>query len=153
MLKEKLQEAVKSAMKAGDALTLSTLRMAQSSIHNRAIEERAKKGSAADIELSDEEIVIVLRKEVKRRKDAALEFEKGGRPELAERELKEAVILEAYLPAEADDAAIEAAVRSAISETGSDPKQFGKIMGLAMKKLSGNASGDRVSAVVQKLLG
>ena len=144
-------------MKSGDAFRLSVLRMAQASIHNKSLEKRAqavKAGSAPEEqELSDDEAVVVLRSEVKRRKDAALEFGKGNRAELAEKEMKEAGILQEYLPAEADDSAIEAAVAKSVEEAGKDPKMFGKVMGLAMKSLGSSASGDRVSAAVKKALG
>lgn len=151
-LKEQLQIDIKEAMRASDAFKLSTLRMAQAAMQSRALEERAKSGEAKDVELTDEQVSQVLKKEVKKRKDAAAEYEKGRRPELAEKELKEAAILEAYLPTEADDSAVEAAARAAIDEIGRDSKQFGKIMGLAMKKLAGTASGGRVSAAIKKLL-
>lgn len=149
MIEERLKEDLKLAMKAGDALVLSTLRMASAALHNKAIEKRAKSG---DEHLTDEEALSVLRTEVKRRRDASLEFGTYGRPELAKKEAKEAELLLGYLPAEADDVTVDMAVRAAIEEVGSDPKQFGKIMGLVMRKLQGTASGDRVQSVVKKLL-
>ena len=128
--------------------------MAQAALHNKALEKRAASvkagGTPEDAVLNDKETLTVIRAEVKRRKDAAVEYEKGNRRELAEKELKEVEILKQYLPAEADDIVIEAAVREAVSEVGQDPKQFGRIMGLAMKKLEGGAPGDRVSAAVKK---
>ena len=152
-LKEKLQNDIKKAMKAGDAFRLSALRMAQSAVQNQALAARAKSGEAKEVELSDDEIIQVLKREVKKRKDAAGEYEKGGRNELAEKEMREASILETYLPKEADDVVVEEAVRTAIAEVGKDPKEFGKIMGAAMKKLGGAASGERVSQAVKKQLG
>ncbi len=157
MIGEKIQNDLKAAMKSGDALRLSTLRMAQSAIHNKALEKRAalvKAGGAAEeTVLTDDEIISVLKTEVKRRKEASAEFKKGNRKELAEKEQKEAIILGAYLPAEADDAVLEEAAKAAVAEIGTDPKQFGRVMGLAMKKLAGKASGERVSEVVRRLLG
>lgn len=157
MLTEKIQTDMKAAMKAGDAFRLSALRMAQSALHNKALDKRATLvkagGSAEDAILSDDEEILVLRSELKRRKDAAGEFDKGHRPELAEKERGEALILEEYLPAEASDEVVSNTVRSAIAEIGSDPKQFGKVMSLAMKTFGGEASGDRVSAEVKKQLG
>ena len=157
MVGEKIQADLKAAMKSGDALLVSTLRMAQSALHNKALEKRAilvkAGGAAADATLTDEEIFSVLKTEVKRRKEAAAEFNKGGRQEMAEKELKEAEMLGTYLPAEADDAAVEEAVKAAIAEVGADPRQFGRVMGLAMKKLGGTASGERVSEVARRLLG
>lgn len=156
MIGEEIQDDVKVAMKSGDSLRVSTLRMAQSAIHNKALEKRAAlvKAGGAEQEavLTDEEVISVLKTEVKRRKEAAAEFEKGDRREMAEKETKEAAILETYLPAEADDAAVAEAVRAAITEAGSHPKQFGRVMGLAMKKLGGTASGERVAEIVRKSL-
>lgn len=157
MLRDAIQSDLKQALKSGDAFAVSVLRMAQSAMQNKALEKRArlvKEGGAAEAAiLTDEEVVLVLRSEVKRRKDAASEYEKGNRPELAHKELEEAVLLGAYLPKEADDAVIEETARLVIEEVGSDPKRFGRIMGLAMGKLAGLASGERVSAVVRKMLG
>lgn len=154
MLQEKLQNDLKESLKSGDAFRLSTLRMAQAALHNKALEKRAASvkagGTPEDAVLNDEEALVVIRNEAKRRKDAAAEYEKGNRRDLAEKELKELEILKQYLPAEVDDAAIEVAVSEAVSEIGQDPKQFGRIMGLAMKKLGSGASGDRVSAAVKK---
>ncbi len=143
-------------MRSGDAFRLSTLRMAQAALHNKALEKRASLvkagGAPGDAVLNDEEALAVIRGEAKHRKDAAVEYEKGSRRDLAEKELKELEILKQYLPAEAGDAAIAAAVRETVAEVGKDPKQFGRIMGLAMKKLGSAASGDRVSAAVKKAI-
>lgn len=156
MLIETLQTELKEALKAGDAFRVSTLRMVQSSLQMKAKDKRAAQvksgGAAEDVPLNDDEAIAVLRTEVKKRLDAAGEFEKGGRGELAAKEMKEVQIIKAYLPAEADDATVEAAVAGAIEEIGKDQKMFGKIMGLAMKKLGATASGDRVSAAVKKML-
>ena len=131
--------------------------MAQAALHNKALGKRAASvkagGTPGDAVLNDEEVLAVMRTEVKRRKDAATEYEKGNRRDLADKELKELDILKQYLPAEVDDAVVESAVSGAVSEVGKDPKQFGRIMGLAMKKLGGTASGDRVSAAVKKAIG
>jgi len=155
-LTAKIQEDTKSAMRAKDALRLSTLRLLQASMKNRALEKRAKMVSAGnapmDAELTDEEIVAVMRSELKKRKDAATEYEKGGRPESAAKEMAEAEILQSYLPAEASDAVIETAVAKAIATIGKDQKQFGKIVGMAMKELAGYASGERVSKAVKLAL-
>lgn len=156
MLIETLQNDLKEALKAGDAFRVSTLRMVQSSLQMKAKDKRAVQvksgGAAEDVALNDDEIIAVFRTEVKKRMDAAGEYEKGGRGELAAKEMKEVQIIKGYLPAEANDAAVEVAVESAIEEVGKDQKLFGKIMGLAMKKLGNTASGDRVSAAVKKLL-
>lgn len=156
MLIETLQNDLKEALKAGDAFRVSTLRMVQSSLQMKAKDKRAAQvksgGAAEDVALSDDEVIAIFRTEVKKRTDAAGEYEKGGRGELAAKEMKEVQIIKGYLPAEASDAAVEAAARSAIEEVGKDQKMFGKIMGVAMKKLGNTASGDRVSAAVKKAL-
>jgi len=99
-LLEKLKQDLKEAMRAGDAKRLSTLRMLFTAIKNKEIEERKK-----DIGLGEEEVVAVLQKEAKKRKDAIEEYTKAGRPELAEGETEELRILEEYLPAELPDEA------------------------------------------------
>jgi len=147
-LREKLEEDLKTAMKAGDALRVSTLRMAQSAIHNKEIQLLKK-----DTGLSDEETVEVLKSEVKKRKDAVLEFGKAGRTDLAEKEKKEAEILSAYLPAEMSDEDLERILKYGIREVAaSGEKDFGKVMKASMPVLKGKASGDRISAMLKKLL-
>ncbi|MBI4134996.1 MAG: GatB/YqeY domain-containing protein [Candidatus Sungbacteria bacterium] len=156
MLLFELQNDLKAALKRGDSLSVSVLRMLQSALHNKSLEKRAKLAKAGgipgDATLTDEEVVGTIRSEAKRRREAAGEFDKGSRPELARKELDEAKILEAYLPAEPDDATIEDAVREVMAEVGNDPKQFGKVMGAVMKRLPG-VSGERMSRVVKNLLG
>lgn len=143
-------------MREKDDLRLSTLRLLSAALHNKALEKRArlvKSGGAADnATLTEEEAMAVVQGEAKRRKDAAGEYEKGARPELAAKEILELAILETYLPPEASDEAIETAVAEVITETGKDQKQFGKIMGLVTKKLAGRASGDRIAEVVKKII-
>ena len=147
-LREKLEEDLKTAMKAGDALRVSTLRMAQSAIHNKEIQLLKK-----DTGLSDEETVEVLKSEVKKRKDAVLEFGKAGRTDLAEKEKKEAEILSAYLPAEMSDEDLERILKYGIREVAaSGEKDFGKVMKASMPVVKGKASGDRISAMLKKLL-
>ncbi len=94
-----------------------------------------------------------LRRERKRRLEAAEQFRDGGRPELAEREEAEARIIEGYLPAELDDAELDAIVQAAIAETGaSDPKDMGQVMKAVMAKAGGRADGKRASARVREAL-
>ncbi|MBI3627727.1 MAG: GatB/YqeY domain-containing protein [Candidatus Sungbacteria bacterium] len=157
MLEEKISLDIKAALKARNAFLLSTLRLAQSVLKNKALKKRAAQvkagGPAEDAALSDEEVVTALRTEVKKRKESAEAYEKGARPELAQKELEEAELLRAYLPKEADDAEVEQYVREVIHEIGADQKQFGKVMGLVMKKLAGRASGDHVQKAVKSALG
>lgn len=129
-----------TAMKAGEKQRVGALRLVLSEL-----QKAAKDGS-------DDELAV-LRRERKRRLDAATQFRDGGRPELAEQEESEARIIEAYLPAELDDAELDAIVASAIAETGaSAPKDMGQVMKLVMAKSAGRADGKRASARVREAL-
>jgi uncharacterized protein YqeY len=148
-LAERIAQDLTAAMKAKDAARTSTLRMAKAALVNREIE---KKGT-----LDDAEAVKVLQGLVKQREDAAEQYEKGGRPELAAKEKAEIVVLGAYLPAEVTDAEIAAAVEKAVTETGAtSPKDLGKAMKAAMAALAGSGKsvdGKRVNEAVRKKLG
>lgn len=149
-MKDKIRQDIKSAMKQKDELRLSVLRMLGAVIQNREIEKKAKGGEGT---LRDEEVVATIRSEIKKRKDAADGFEKGGRRDAAEKERAEAKILEEYLPQDLSDEEIEKIAREAVRECGEvTMKEFGKVMGVAMKKVAGRASGDRVSGAVKKIL-
>jgi len=150
-MKEKIQQDTKDAMRAKDELQLSVLRMVSAAIHNKELEKRAKSGK--EEELSEEEVIVAIRSEVKKRRDAILEFEKAGRRELAEKESAEAKILEAYLPQELSDEELEGIVKEVVMRLGEvGPKDFGRVMGDAMKRVKGQANGGRVSAMVKKFL-
>ena len=149
-LKEKIKHDLTEAMKAKEELRLSVLRMLSAALHNIEIEKRGKTGGA---ELTEEEMVAVLRTEVKKRKDAVEGFEKGSRMELAEKERKEIKILEPYLPWELSDADLEKIVSEVVAAVGEvTEKDFGRVMSEAMKLVKGQAAGDRVSAIVRKFL-
>jgi uncharacterized protein YqeY len=129
-----------SAMKAAEKERASALRLVLSEL-----QKAAKEGG------SDE--VAVLRRERKRRLEAAEQFRGGGRPELAEQEESEADLIGTYLPAELDDAELDAIVSDAIEETGvRDPKQMGQVMKAVMARVDGRADGKRVSARVREAL-
>jgi len=147
-LKTTIEDAARRALKNQEPELLSTLRMLLSAAKNREIEKRAKGGGE---ELTEEEMTIVLRSEVKKRKDAAGEFEKAGRRDLAEKEKRELAMLEKYLPAEISDEEIEKLL--APLAQGASEKDFGRVMGAAMKAVAGRASGDRVAAAVKRMLG
>lgn len=150
-MREKILQDIKEAMKARDELKLSVLRMLSSAMKNREIEKRAKTGKEET--LTEEEVMASIRSEVKKRKDAVQEFEKGGRADLAQKEAAEMKVLEVYLPAEMSDEDLEKMTKEIISGMGEvTQKDFGKVMGEVMKKVKGQASGDRVSAAVKKLL-
>lgn len=155
MLKEKTEADLKEALKQRDALRVSVIRMFLSALKNKAIEKRGKTGpQTGGGELSEEEVVSILRSEVKKRKDSIQEFNKGGRQDLSDKETAELKLLEVYLPAEMSDEALEAIVKKIINNFGSEAgvKNFGKIMGLVMKETKGQVSGDRVSKTVNKFL-
>ena len=157
MLKKTIEDQIKQAMKARDEVKLSTLRMLISSIRNREIEKRAKlvKGGVegdvnAMAELNDGETLDAIRSEVKKRRDAIAEYNKANRPELAQKESNELAILQSYLPLELSDEEIEKLLQPLVA--GASEKDFGKLMGQAMKAVMGRASGDRVGAMVKGLL-
>jgi uncharacterized protein len=129
-----------SAMKAGEKQRVGALRLVLSEL-----QKAAKEGG-------DDELAV-LRRERKRRLEAAEQFRDGGRPELADQEESEARIIEAYLPAELDDAALGQLVRDAIAEAGaSSPRDMGQVMKLVMAKSGGNVDGNRASAQVREAL-
>jgi len=148
-LVERLNQDLTAAMKARDAVRTSTLRMAKAAIMNKEID---KKGALDDGEAR--KLLLVL---VKQREDAADQYQKANRPELAEKEQGEIVILKSYLPAEVTDAEVAAAVDKAVAETGaSSLKDMGKAMkaALAVLAASGKAvDGKRVNEAVKKKLG
>ncbi|MGH2692935.1 MAG: GatB/YqeY domain-containing protein, partial [Actinomycetota bacterium] len=116
-----LSTQIREAMKAGDRTRLATLRMLSASVKNREVE--------LGQELSEEEFVEVVSREVKRRKEAAEAYEGAGRPELEERERAEQAILETYMPEQLSDEEITTVVEEAIAATGaSNPKEVGKVM-------------------------
>ena len=129
-----------SAMKAGEKDRVGALRLVLSEL-----QKSQKEGNADDL--------AVLRRERKRRLEAAEQFRGGGRPELAEQEEAEAKIIEGYLPAELDDSELDAMVAAAIAETGaSGPKDMGQVMKAVMARAGGRADGKRASARVREAL-
>jgi len=129
-----------TAMKAGEKDRVGTLRLVLSEL-----QKDAKEGAGDEL--------AVLRRERKRRLEAAKAFRDGDRPELAEAEEAEAVVIDAYLPAELSDDELRAIVAGAVGETGASlPKDMGNVMKAAMPKVAGRADGKRVSALVQEAL-
>lgn len=130
-----------SAMKAGDKERVGALRLVLSEL-----QKDAKEGPGDEL--------AVLRRERKRRLDAASQFREGNRPELAEQEESEARLIESYLPAELDEAELDAIIAAAITETGaSSPKDMGQVMKAVMARAGGRADGKRASARVREALG
>lgn len=146
-LKIQIEDAARHALKNREELLLSTLRMLLSAIHGKEIEKRSKTGASV---LGDEEILAVIRSEAKKRKDAALEFEKAGRAELAEKEKMEQAMLASYLPPEMTDEEIKNLLTPLAP--GATIKDFGKVMSAAMKAVAGRTSGERVSEAVKRML-
>lgn len=144
-LKEKISEDMKASLKGGEKERLSTLRMLISAIKYTEIEKRQ--------ELKNEDVLEVISREIKRRREAVEEYRKGNRPDLVEKEEREAKILEEYLPPQLSDAEIEAIVKEVIDETGAmGPRDIGKVMGLVMPRVKGRADGRKVSDIVGRLL-
>ena len=148
-LLESITNDMKEAMKAKESEKLSTLRMAKAALMN----EQNKNG--ADYVLGDDEIVKVLQTLVKQRKDAAEQYQTGGRADLADKELAEISVLQAYLPREASDDEIKAAVAAAIAETGAtSAKDMGTVMKATIAKLAGmSVDGKKVNEAVRTSLG
>ena len=145
-LNDKIISDLTEAMKAKEADRLSTLRMVKANLMNRKIE----KGG----ELTDDEIIKALQSLVKQRRDSVDQYQKAGRDELAAKEDAEIRIIEKYLPKAASSEEIEAAVKTAISETGANSlKEMGIVMKAALSKLEGkSADGKMVSETVKRLL-
>ena len=147
-LKDQIISDMTAAMKAKDAARTSTLRMVKAAIINREKDKGAQ--------LDDEEVTKLLRSQVKQRRDSVEHYQKGGRPELVEKETAEIAVIESYLPQAASAEEIEGAVAAAIAETGAASiKDMGAVMKAVMLRLAGkNADGRTVSETVkQKLAG
>jgi uncharacterized protein YqeY len=146
-LKQRLRADLTEALKARDELTLATLRMAMAAVQT---EEVAGKQAR---ELSDGEVVAVLTREAKKRREAAEAFAAAGRAELAERERSEGEVLARYLPAPLSEQELAELVRAAITEAGAtEPRQMGQVMRLLQPRTAGRADGRRVSEEVRRQL-
>jgi uncharacterized protein len=144
-LKDRLIQDLQEAMRSGDELRKSTIRMARAAIKNAEIERMG--------ELDDAGVQDVLRKEIKQRRDSADEYRRGNRADLADKELAEVALLEAYLPRQMSEDEIEAEVRQIIAELGaSGPQNMSKVMPVAMSRLRDRADGRTVNRVVSRLL-
>ncbi len=147
MLKDKLQEDMKAAMIAKDEDKLSTLRMLKSAL------QYAEIAKGLNYEATDEDVIDVIGKEVKKSREAIELYEKGGRPELAEKEKKELEVLQSYLPEQMSEEEIRGLVEEAVESTGATSMQdMGKVMGALMPKLKGKADAGMISSLVKKKL-
>lgn len=146
-LKDRLQADLTAAMKGRDELTTATLRMVLTAV---GTEEVAGKAART---LSDDDVLAVLRREAKKRREAATAFADGGRPDRAERELAEERVVAGYLPAQLSDDDLAALVRDTVAETGaSGPQAMGTVMKAVGSKVAGRADGGRVAAAVRSAL-
>jgi uncharacterized protein YqeY len=148
-LKEQISEEIKAAMKMPDKTRLETLRTLRAVLMEREIEKR---GSGTGVTPDDE--MAVMMSAAKKRKESIEQFEKGGRPELAEQERKELAIIQEYLPKQLLTGDIETIVDQVMKEIGaSGPGDFGKLMPAVMKQLKGKADGRVIQDIVKKKLG
>lgn len=148
MLKQKIQEELKQAMLARDVLKTSVIRMLKSAITYYEIQK-----GGAGYEATDEDVLSVIQKEAKQRRDSIEEFKKANRPELAEKENNELEMLQVYLPQQMGEEEIKTLVKEAIAQTGAKTiAEIGKVMGVLMPKVKGKADGTLVSKLVRENL-
>ncbi|MFE5580242.1 GatB/YqeY domain-containing protein [Kitasatospora sp. NPDC056531] len=146
-LKEQLQEDLTAAIKDRDELRSSTIRLTLAAVTAEEVAGKEKR------ELSDAEVLKVITREAKKRREAAEAFDKGGRAEQAERERAEGEVLAGYLPKQLSDEELAAIVAAAVAESGaSGPQAMGAVMKLVKPKVDGLAEGGRVAAAVKAAL-
>lgn len=144
-LKEKISEDMKTAMRAKDSGRLATIRLINAAIKQKEVDER--------IELTDDQVLSVIEKMIKQRKDSISQFEAGGRQDLADIEKAELIVLNAYMPAQMSEVEVQAEVTAAVAAVGAaGPQDMGKVMGVLKPKLAGRADMTAVSAMVKAAL-
>jgi len=144
-LSARINDDVKAAMKAKDKARLGVLRLITAAIKQREVDER--------ITLNDEQVLAVLEKMIKQRKDSITQYEKAGRDELPQQEAFEIGIIQDYMPEQLSDDEIDALIAEAISSSGAENmKDMGKVMGLLKPKLAGRADMGKVSQIIKKQL-
>ncbi|MBD2844456.1 GatB/YqeY domain-containing protein [Paenibacillus sp. IB182496] len=144
-LSERLNDDMKQAMKDKDKFKLATIRMVRANIKNQEIDLKR--------ELNDEEVLAIVGREIKQRKDSLQEFKKAGREDLAETTAAEIDIISEYLPEQLTEEEIKVIVQQTIQESGASSKaEMGKVMGALMPKVRGRADGKLVNRIVQQLL-
>ena len=161
MLRDKIKADFKEAFKSKNEVRLSVLKMVQSEIGNAEINKRAKlmkEGKVENIEVSaflnDEEVLQVVYKEIKKRKDSVEMYERAGRMELAEREKAEMAILSAYMPEQLTEEKIRELVKDAVAKSGAKgEKEIGKVMVILTPQVKGKSDGALVNKIVRELLG
>lgn len=143
-----ISDAIKEAMKAQDKIALATLR------NIKKVLLEAKTAPGANDTVSDEDAIKIIQKLVKQGRESAELYQSQNRTDLAAEELAQVAIMEKYLPAQMSEEEISAAIKDIITELGvSTPKEMGKVMGVATKRLAGKADGRAISTIVKKLLG
>lgn len=148
-LSQQITEDMKTAMREKNTVALGTIRMLKSAIKNAAIEK-----GGADAELTDPEVVAVIRREVKKRQDSIEQYTTAGRTELAEQEEAEIAVLNGYLPEPLGEAELAAIIDAAIAETGATSrKEMGAVMKLVQERTEGRADGKTLSQAVMAKLG
>ncbi|HEY0310029.1 MAG TPA: GatB/YqeY domain-containing protein [Luteimonas sp.] len=141
-LKTQLTDDMKAAMKGGDKARLGVIRLINAAIKQKEVDER--------IELDDAQVLAVLEKMVKQRRDSISQYDAAGRQDLADIERAELAVIETYLPAKLDAAAIQAAIEAAVAETGAaSPSDMGKLMAVLKPRLAGQADMGEVSKLVK----
>ena len=150
-LRDRISSGLKDAMREKDAARLSTLRLINAAIKDQDIAARAKGGADG---VGDAEVLAILGKMVKQRQESARAYEEGGRLELAEKEQAEIAVIEAYLPRRLSEEEVEAAVSSAISETGATGlRDMGRVMGVLKGRYTGQMDFGAVGPMVKARLG
>ena len=145
-LKERITEDMKIAMKARETERLGAIRLLLSSIKQKEVDER--------IQLSDPDVVAVIEKMLKQRRDSISQFEAAGRTDLADKEKFEVGVLQTYMPQALSEAEVAAIIQAAITEIGaSGMKDMGKVMGVVKAKVTGRADMGKVSALIKSKLG
>ena len=144
-LREQINDDLKAAMRGGDAARRDTIRLLTAALKQREVDERKT--------LGDADVLAVIEKMIKQRRDSISQFEQGGRQDLADRERQELLLLQGYMPQAMGEAEVAAAVMAAIAESGaSAPADMGKVMALLKPQLAGRADMGKVSAAVKSRL-
>lgn len=144
-LKDQLLDDIKQAMKAKEQAKLAALRLLSAAIKQKEVDSRA--------EVSDQDILSIIEKQIKQRKEAATQFQQGGREESARQELAEAELLSTYLPAQLSEEEIASAIQAIVASVGATgPQDMGKVMGQAKAALQGKADMSLVSKLVKQTL-
>ena len=145
-LKDQIQQDTKDALRAGDRDRLSVLRMAMAAIKQREVDER--------VEMTDPDVLAVLEKMVKQRRESVSQYEAGGRRDLADKERSEIEVLKAYLPEPMSDADLDGLIAELVAESGAESvRDMGKVMGLLKARAQGRVDMGAASARVRKALG